>query len=144
MICHLAYTCKQTFMSNFLPYVEFHSATMTPNPTVVFKFTVQSIHQNGLNNMHGGATAALFDWCTSISLSLISKPGYWMFMGVTRNLSLSYLRPVPVGEVVLLECEVTHAGKRMCHLKGRMKRASDGVLLVTCEHDKVSTETSNA
>lgn len=127
-------------MKNFLPWIEFHSSTMTPHPTVTFQFTVQPEHHNGLHNMHGGATASLFDWCTSIALALINKSGFWFFMGVTRTLSLTYLRPVPVGEVVLVECEVAHAGRKLCHLKGRMKRASDGVLLVTCEHDKVSTD----
>lgn len=58
--------------------------------------------------------------------------------GVSRNLSLTYLKPVPVGEKVLVECEIVSAGKKLCHLKGRMKRASDGVVLATCEHDKVS------
>lgn len=39
-----------------------------------------------------------------------------------------------------MECEVVHAGKRLCALKGTMKRAKDGAVLATCEHGKASIE----
>lgn len=60
--------------------------------------------------------------------------------GVTRTLNVTYLRPVPLGETVLVECEVVHAGKRLCALKGVMKRESDGAILTSCEHGKVSID----
>jgi acyl-coenzyme A thioesterase PaaI-like protein len=53
---------------------------------------------------------------------------------------VTYLRPIPEGEKVLVECEVVHAGKRLCSLKGTMKRESDGAVLAICEHGKVSIE----
>jgi hypothetical protein len=37
---------------------------------------------------------------------------------------------------VLVESEVVHAGKRLCSLKGVMKRESDGAVMATCEHGK--------
>ena len=39
-----------------------------------------------------------------------------------------------------IECEVVHAGKRLCSLVGVMKRESDGAVLCTCEHGKVSID----
>jgi hypothetical protein len=45
-----------------------------------------------------------------------------------------------MGETVLIESEVVHAGKRLCALKGVMKRERDGAVLTTCEHGKASID----
>lgn len=75
-----------------------------------------------------------------MALAPIAKPGFWAFAGVTRTLSVTYLRPVPEGEKVLIESEVVHAGKRLCTIKGVMKRESDGAVLTICEHGKASID----
>lgn len=53
---------------------------------------------------------------------------------------MTYLRPVPKGETVLIDSEVVHAGKRMCMLKGVMKRESDGAVMAVCEHGKFNID----
>jgi acyl-coenzyme A thioesterase PaaI-like protein len=73
-------------------------------------------------------------------LAPIAKPGFWAFAGVTRTLSVTYLRPIPVGEEILIESEVVHAGKRLCTIKGTMRRKRDGAIMATCEHGKVSID----
>ena len=60
--------------------------------------------------------------------------------GVSRTLNCTYLRPVPMGETVIIESEVVHAGKRLCAIKGVMKRERDGAVLTTCEHGKASID----
>lgn len=47
---------------------------------------------------------------------------------------------MPAGVKVLIECEVVHAGKRLCSLKGVMKRESDDAVMSICEHGKVSID----
>jgi acyl-coenzyme A thioesterase 13 len=89
-------------------------ASALPTGKVIYEYVVQGSHANGLGNLHGGCTATLFDYCTSTALIPISKPGFWMFLGVSRTLNVTYIRPIPIGEVVLIENEVVHAGKRMC------------------------------
>jgi acyl-coenzyme A thioesterase 13 len=123
----------------------------------VFEFQVKSNHTNGMKNLHGGCCATLFDWCTTTALVLVSKKGFWRFKGVSRTLNVTYLRPVPEGEVVLIESELVHAGKNLCMpialsslriktdkhtgtLKGVMKRKSDGAILAMCEHGKVNID----
>lgn len=64
----------------------------------------------------------------------------WEFAGVSRTLNVTYIRPVAAGVKVLIECEVVHAGKRLCSLKGVMKRENDGAVMATCEHGKVSID----
>ena len=64
----------------------------------------------------------------------------WAFAGVSRTLNVTYIRPIPAGEEVVIESEVVHAGKRLCTIKGVMKRKKDDAILATCEHGKVSID----
>ena len=116
------------------------SASSKPVGHVVFEFTVGASNCNRLGNLHGGCTATLFDICTTIALAPIAKPGFWAYAGVTRTLSLTYLRPMGLGEEIVIESEVVHAGKRLCMIKGTMKRKSDGAITATCEHGKASID----
>lgn len=48
--------------------------------------------------MHGGAAGVIFDMLTTIALGPVARPGFWTFLGgVTRTLSISYLKAVPIG-----------------------------------------------
>ncbi|PBP19616.1 thioesterase superfamily protein [Diplocarpon rosae] len=111
---------------------------------VVFVYTVPPAHGNPLGNLHGGCTATIFDVCTTAALAPVARPGFWVGAGVSRTLHVTYLRPIPVGERVLVECEVVHAGRRLCTLKGTMRRETDGKVLAICEHGKVSSDPAAA
>ncbi|KAK4129999.1 hypothetical protein BT67DRAFT_446108 [Trichocladium antarcticum] len=95
---------------------------------------------NRLANLHGGCAATIFDFCTSTPLALVAKPGFWSYLGVSRTLNTTYLRPAPLGAEVRVECEIVQLGQRLCTLRGTMRRASDGAVLATCEHGKVNTD----
>ncbi len=109
-------------------------------PSATFSYTVQASHCNGLGNLHGGAAASLFDVCTSLVLAPVGRAGYWMALGTSRTLGVTYLRPAPAGTRVLLECEAVHVGRRLCSLRAVMRREADGAVLATCEHGKVNTD----
>ncbi|KAL7937962.1 HotDog domain-containing protein [Trichoderma chlorosporum] len=131
----------ERWMSSIMPKLKVVSASSSrPHPSVTFSFTVEQKHTNGLSNMHGGCSASLLDLCTSMVLVLVSKPGFWQTMGVSRTLNTTYMRPVPVGMEVLMECEILQVGKKLCALRGTMKRKSDGELLCICEHNKVNID----
>lgn len=133
----------QTWLAGIAPYLSFVSATppaKDKNATVTFRFRVQQQHTNGIGNLHGGCNSTLFDFCTSTVLGMVSKPGFWLWFGVSRSLNVTYLRPVPAGETVLIESELVQVGQRLAHIKGRMRREKDGLLLATCEHDKFNTD----
>lgn len=84
-------------------------------------------------------------------------------MGTTRSLHCVYVKPVFEDEIVLVECEastvavlaeprpqrlnahqIVHAGKRLCLLKGTMKREKDGAVVATCEHNKYNIDADDA
>lgn len=123
-----------------MPYLKVTHADQTAPARVDFSFTCHDDHCNRMGSLHGGAAASIFDVCTSLPLLLVSKPGYWQFLGVSRNLSVSYFRPVPPGEEVIIETEIVQIGKNLCTTKGVMKRKRDGAIMSTCEHLKVNID----
>lgn len=114
----------------------------TPKTMVVtFAFKVDRYYCNASGNMHGGAQAAVFDYLTSVAMQGIGKPDFWINGGVSRTLTVTYLRPAPEGEDLLLECEIVHMGKKLAFLRGALKREKDGAIISMCDHDKAAVPT---
>ncbi|KAI1172998.1 Thioesterase/thiol ester dehydrase-isomerase [Nemania sp. FL0916] len=117
-----------------------------PHPRAVIRLTVQPAHANAFGNLHGGCAATIFDVCTTFVLHVISRPGFWQVGGVSRTLNVTYLRPVPVGTTVDIECEVVNAGQRLSALRAVMRTVEEeedgkeGVVLAICEHGKYNTD----
>ncbi|KAI0432706.1 HotDog domain-containing protein [Xylaria sp. FL1042] len=136
---------NHNWSTSIVPNLSVVSQSLSPpHPRATFRFTVQPIHENGLGNLHGGCTATIFDICTTFPLQMISRPGFWQYGGVSRTLNVTYLRPIPVGTTVDIECEVVHAGQRLSSLRGIMRTATNdetkGPVLAICEHGKVNTD----
>jgi len=119
------------------------SCPSSPYHRLVFSFSVQPQHCNRLGSLHGGAAASLFDLCTTMPLVLVSRPGFWRFLGVSRTLNVTYLRPAVAGMTVEIECELVQIGKRACTVRGTM-RSGDGVgqgqIMALCEHGKMNVD----
>ncbi|KAK5110137.1 hypothetical protein LTR62_006271 [Meristemomyces frigidus] len=103
---------------------------------VTFAFKVSRNYCNVSGNLHGGAQAAFFDLCTSLALMSIGQPDSWLNGGVSRSLNVTYLRPAPEGEELIMECEIVSMGKSLALTKGRLMRESDRGVISTCDHDK--------
>jgi acyl-coenzyme A thioesterase 13 len=107
--------------------------------SVQYAFTVLPSLCNRGGNLHGGAATTLFDTLTTTALLTTTQTGHWGMLGVSRTLTVTFLRPLPLGTKVVVDCELVAIGKRMANLKGTMKTA-DGRVCVTCIHDKALLE----
>ena len=63
------------------------------------RFTVTEHHQGAPGLAHGGLLAAAFDEAMGYVLGLIGSPA------VTGRLETDYVRPVPVGSTLVIDCE---------------------------------------
>jgi uncharacterized protein (TIGR00369 family) len=105
-----------------------------------YELTVPRSLCNAGGNLHGGAVALIFDMCTSMTVSVVAREGFWDTGHVSRTLNCTYLRPAPEGSELLVECETVHLGKSLAHLKGVIRRKSDGSVCYTCEHGKAKVD----
>ncbi|KAI8880938.1 Thioesterase/thiol ester dehydrase-isomerase [Backusella circina FSU 941] len=76
---------------------------------LTWKFTVKDQHCNHMNNLHGGCVATLIDICSSFAV-LVATGKEWSLIGISTDLSVSYLRGVPEGEEITIVCDVLRVG----------------------------------
>lgn len=109
------------------------SATVPPHVTATFEMDIKPMYGSRMGNAQGGAIALIHDMCTTMAMAPFSTKDFWLFGGVSRVLSTTYLRPTKVGMRVVIECEVLQIGARfgMFFLAyGWMGNISDHVLLL--------------
>ncbi|OQV06033.1 hypothetical protein CLAIMM_10674 [Cladophialophora immunda] len=106
----------------------------------VFSMRAGPDFTNRMGNMHGGAVAMIYDMCTTMCAAPLAKEDFWVFGGVSRTLSITYLRPVREAMDLQIECEVLQQGSRLATIRGQMRDKSDGSLLSVAEHNKASIE----
>ncbi|EEA21035.1 hypothetical protein TMatcc_001041 [Talaromyces marneffei ATCC 18224] len=120
--------------------VRLESATQGPPARATFRLFVTPAMTNALNNLHGGCAATIIDILTVIPVMAVGKPGVFQYGGVSRNLNVTYLRPVPVHTEIRVVCEVTQIGKRLSLLRAEIRRVDDDALCVLSEHQKANTD----
>lgn len=103
-----------------------------------YTFKVTRFYCNGSGNLHGGASATFYDLCTSLTLQAVGKPGFWINAGVSRVLTVNYLRPAPEGTELEMDTEVISVGQSLAMLRGVLKIAESGKPVSTCEHNKAA------
>ncbi|OOF99691.1 hypothetical protein ASPCADRAFT_1358 [Aspergillus carbonarius ITEM 5010] len=115
------------------------SATPGPPARASYLLTVIPKQCNYMGSLHGGCAATMVDILSSTLILALSKPGHYSLGGVSRNLKLTYLRPVPVGTEIRVMSEMVHMGKRMALMRAEIQRI-DGSICVVAEHEKANTD----
>jgi acyl-coenzyme A thioesterase 13 len=123
-------------------YLRLDDAQKLPNNTAVATFSMKVVGQicNRTGMLHGGAASMIIDMCTTLAQAPIARPGYWEFGGVSRVLSVTYLRPIPKDSEILIICEVVQVGKALVTIQARIYRKDGMVLLATGEHNKAAVD----
>ncbi|KAK2751119.1 hypothetical protein FQN57_000194 [Myotisia sp. PD_48] len=110
-------------------------ATHASPGRVEFEFTVIEEMCNPLGILHGGCAATILDDLSSTALYTLGTDGKRPGQTVSRTLSLTYLRALPIGTRVRCVNEVIHSGKSLATLSARLETL-DGKWCVACTHDK--------
>jgi acyl-coenzyme A thioesterase 13 len=92
---------------------------------VVVHVEVTIDHVNVAKNLHGGAGATLVDVVGT--LAIIGADRYHRY-GVSTDLNVSWLAPIPLGETAVVEARVLKTGRTMAFVEVEIRRASDNVL----------------
>ena len=100
-----------------------------------FEFTITKPMCNAMDILHGGCATTILDVLTSTALLTIGKPGFLDSPSVSRTLTVSFLRAIPVGTRVKVVNEVQQAGRSFTNLTGTIQTL-DGKVCVSCVHDK--------
>jgi len=95
--------------------------------TVTISFPVQECQLNEHDTMHAGFIAAAFDEALGIFAAYLGegKPT------VSINISLNYLKPIPMGDEILITAKATSLGRRLMTMSGECRLKSNGVLTNT-------------
>lgn len=93
-----------------------------------------------MGNLHGGCAATLIDLFSGALWFGLSEPGKYAMGGVSRNLKLTYLRPVSTGMEVRVACEVIHIGRRLALLRAEIQKAGSGDVCVVGEHEMANID----
>lgn len=76
------------------------------------RFTVTEDHQGAPGLAHGGLLGVAFDEAMGFLLWLLERPA------VTGRLETDYLRPVPVGSTLAIDCECVGVSGRKIYTRG--------------------------
>ena len=94
-----------------------------------FQWKVEEEQLNGSGTLHGGFTAYILDFSTTVTLMAMgSNPG------VSIDLSVSYLNSAKSGDLVTVETECKKLGKTIAFLEAEFK--VNEKLIATGKHTK--------
>lgn len=102
---------------------------------IEYSVTITPAMCNKGNSLHGGCASTLLDNLTSSTFVTRAGDVYVDTGSVTRTLTITFHRPVPVGTKVRIICEVVNIGRNFAHCKGQIE-LPDGKVAITCVHDR--------
>ncbi|VDN03255.1 unnamed protein product [Thelazia callipaeda] len=97
---------------------------------LVLEMIVEEEHVNSKKTLHGGQTAALVDMITARAVGMTVRDKVM----VSVELSVSYMLPVKLGDVVEIEAKVLKIGRNIAFTEAEFRRKSDGRLVAKGKH----------
>ncbi|KAG2217926.1 hypothetical protein INT45_012589 [Circinella minor] len=88
-----------------------------------------------LGNIHGGCVATLIDICSSLAILTYEGKGGWFFVGVSTDLTVSYMSGIAAGQTCRLECDVQRVGQSLANIYIKVYN-KDGKFCYSRSHTK--------
>lgn len=105
--------------------------------TLTFEFPAQEWQANRIGNMHGGAICTAFDLTIAALARFYARENF----APTINLDVNYIRPVPMGEILVVTAKATSTGRRITQLTGEARIKSTGKLAATATSIYMNVDT---
>ncbi|RMZ76222.1 hypothetical protein DV738_g5051, partial [Chaetothyriales sp. CBS 135597] len=129
-------------MHDLITHKSLHDSVLLKNARLVgvgrgttsWEIDIETHFCNMTGNLHGGAAATILDNLTSSAFVTLNEAGTLNTGTVSRTITMTYLRPVPLYSTARIECRVVAAGRTLVNLYGEI--LVDGKVCVTCTHDK--------
>ncbi|MBK5247115.1 MAG: PaaI family thioesterase [Peptostreptococcaceae bacterium] len=90
--------------------------------TITISFRILKWETNRIGILHGGITAAAFDYTMGILARFYSE----MTFCPTVSLEMKYIRPVELGEVLIVKARAISKGRKVIHLTAEGTLQSNG------------------
>ncbi|MFV0516625.1 MAG: PaaI family thioesterase [Aminipila sp.] len=106
--------------------------------SMTFRFPVLEWQKNRVGLMHGGAICTAFDFSMA-ALARFCSITNW---APTVSLDVKYIRPIEVGDNLILKTEATATGKRIIQLTAKAFSENNGKLVATAASVYSSVDTN--
>lgn len=107
------------------------------NKTLTFEFPVQQWQANRVGNMHGGMICTAFD----LTIAALARFYAGENFAPTISLDVKYVRPVKVGDVMVIKATATATGRRITQLTGEAYSKDSGKLVATAASVYMNVDT---
>ncbi|XP_048764038.2 acyl-coenzyme A thioesterase 13-like [Ostrea edulis] len=94
------------------------------------EMTVKEEHQNADGTLHGGMTATLVGAVSAWALMTTER----QVPGVSVDLSVSFMKPVKIGNDIVIDADTLKIGKTLAFCSVDIKLKSDGSLVAQGKH----------
>ncbi len=128
---------KQADIVNGMMRPEFSSCSYEEK-SLTLRFPILEWEKNRVGVMHGGMIGAAFDIVMGYLTRFLTGQNFVP----TISLETVYIRPVPVGDTLVICAKANLAGKRLTHLYGEAYLQSNGKLAATATASYFNENTS--
>ncbi|KAH8096585.1 HotDog domain-containing protein [Cristinia sonorae] len=105
---------------------------------MVFETRVTKSMLNDTPNMHGGCTAFLIDFCSSVTLALLLEYMKKPSSQVSQNLNIMYHAPAREGARIRIVNRTVTVGKRTMSARSEVYDADNSRLVASGSHSKMT------
>ena len=130
---------KQEFIVNGMMKPEFVDCSFEEK-TLTLSFPVLEWEKNRVGSMHGGIVGAAFD----IAMGFLTRFLIGESFAPTINLETVFIRPIPIGDILVIHVKTNLSGRKLTHLYGEAFIKSSGKLAATATSSYLNENTSRA